>query len=101
MKRLSKRQEEVLAILWEHGPLPVSKIVPLIDKNLHFNTISTVIRGLEKSGLIKHIYNIKPYSYYAIIKKEPYINYIIREIIKTYFKDKKNVFIKYIENQVI
>ena len=44
MKRLSNRQEEVMSIIWEHGPMTVNKIIPLINNNLHYNTISTVVR---------------------------------------------------------
>ena len=52
MKRLSNRHEEVMSIICEHGPMTVNKIIPLIDNKLHYNTISTVIRELERFGYL-------------------------------------------------
>ncbi len=38
MKRLSNRQEQVMAMIWEHGPMTVSRLIPLINEHLHFIT---------------------------------------------------------------
>ena len=36
-----------MALIWEHGLMTVSRLIPLIDGHLHFNTISTVVRELD------------------------------------------------------
>ena len=43
-----KTEEEVMQLLWEHGPILISKLVELYpDPKPHFNTVSTVVRRLE------------------------------------------------------
>ncbi len=69
MKRLSNRQEQIMACLWEKGPLTITQIQSLLKVNLHQNTVSTFVRGLEKMGVINHSGGFKPYVYFAILKK--------------------------------
>ena len=101
LKRLSNRQEQIMVCLWEKGPLTVTQIVSLLNERLHQNTVSTFVRGLEKIGLIHHSCGFKPYIYYAKLKREQYINYIINDTINTHFSGSKDALIMYIENQDI
>ncbi len=68
MKRLSNRQEQIMACLWEKGPLTITQIQSLLKVNLHQNTVSTFVRGLEKMGVINHSGGFIPYVYFAILK---------------------------------
>lgn len=72
MKRLSNRQEQVMALIWGHGPMTVKSLIPLIDVHLHFNTISTVVRELERIGFLTHDNEFRPFLYYPKITKEDY-----------------------------
>ena len=39
-------------LLWEYGPLTVAEMVQHYDEpRPHFNTVSTMVRSLEKKGL--------------------------------------------------
>lgn len=85
MKRLSNRQEQVMALIWEHGPMTVSGLIPLIDEHLHFNTISTVVRELERMGYISHNGGVRPYQYYSKTNREEYICKLIDSIANRFF----------------
>lgn len=85
MKRLSNRQEQVMAIIWEHGPMTVSRLIPLIDDHLHFNTISTVVRELDRIGFLSHNSKRRPFLYSPMITKDEYLNEIIFSISKRFF----------------
>ena len=98
MKRLSNRQEQVMAILWKYGPMTISKIVPIIDSNLHYNTISTVVRELDKLGYITHNEEFRPYLYYPIISKDDYLKELFDSILKRFFYGNKENLIKNIIN---
>ena len=76
MKLLSNRQEQIMSLLWEYGALTVTQVQSKLKDKLHYNTISTIIRGLETTGFINHKNEYKPYSYYVEITKEQYINSI-------------------------
>lgn len=81
-----------MAIIWEHGPLTVSRLIPLIDEHLHFNTISTVVRELDRIGFLYHDSEFRPFMYYAKISKDGYITELIESIIERFFDgDKKKL----------
>lgn len=49
MKKLTPREEELMQIFWERGPLFVKDIVAgMPDPKPHTNTISTFVRILEE-----------------------------------------------------
>lgn len=51
MKKLSEREEEIMSVLWNNGPLFVREIVEkLPEPRPHFNTIATFLKGLESKG---------------------------------------------------
>ena len=55
MKKLARREEEIMEFLWENGPMFVKEIVALYDEpRPHFNTMSTVVRNLETLGYVGH-----------------------------------------------
>ena len=47
---LTAKEEEVMRILWEHGPMLVKEVLEYLpEPKPHVNTVSTVIRGREKN----------------------------------------------------
>ena len=52
MKHLTNREEEIMELFWDKGALFVKEIIDeLTDPKPHYNTISTIVRGLEEKGL--------------------------------------------------
>ena len=89
MKRLSNRQEQVMSLIWEYGSMTVSRLIPLIDENLHFNTISTVVRELDRIGFLSHESEFRPFLYYPQVSKEDYIKGLIESISDRFFDSDK------------
>ncbi|MBD5180086.1 MAG: BlaI/MecI/CopY family transcriptional regulator, partial [Bacteroidales bacterium] len=53
--KLTPKEEELMQLLWEHGPILISKLVELYpEPKPHFNTVSTVVRRLEAKGFVGH-----------------------------------------------
>ena len=51
MMRLTEKEEEVMQILWDKGPLFVREILEVYpEPKPHYNTVSTVIRVLEEKN---------------------------------------------------
>lgn len=96
MKRLSNRQEQVMALIWEHGSLTVSRLIPLIDGHLHFNTISTVVRELDRIGFLSHDNEFRPFLYYPKVMKEDYIKELVDSISDRFFNGDKRKFSRFI-----
>jgi len=84
--RLTPKEEELMQLLWEHGPILISKLVELYpDPKPHFNTVSTVMRRLETKGFVGHNEIGGSYHYYAIVKKEDIRNRSFGNFIRNYF----------------
>ena len=86
MKRLTAKEEEVMGYFWEKGPLFVRELLSFYDEpKPHFNTLSTVVRGLEEKGFVGHKVYGNPYQYYATVSRDDYRRGTLRGVISKYF----------------
>ena len=84
--QLTPKEEELMRLLWDNGPILISKLVELYpEPRPHFNTVSTVMRRLESKGFVGHNESSGVYHYYAIAKKEDFRNRSLGNFIKNYF----------------
>ncbi len=84
--QLTPKEEELMQLLWEHGPILISKLVELYpDPKPHFNTVSTVMRRLEGKGFVGHDEVAGSFHYYAIARKEDFRKRSFGNFIKNYF----------------
>lgn len=103
MKRLTKREEEIMNILWEQEAMFVKDIIKLLPEPLpHYNTISTIVRGLEEKGFIDHEQFGNTYRYFAKISKEEYSKGTLKDFISKYFnRSYSSVVSMFVEEQEI
>lgn len=84
--QLTPKEEELMRLLWEHGPIQISKLVELYnDPKPHFNTVSTVMRRLEAKGFVAHNDIGGSFHYYAVAEKEDFRSKSFGNFIKNYF----------------
>lgn len=84
--QLTPKEEELMQLLWAHGPILISKLVELYpDPKPHFNTVSTVVRRLEVKGFVDHNEVGGSFHYYAKVEKEYFRNRNFGNFIKNYF----------------
>lgn len=75
-----------MQLLWEHGPIAISKLVELYaEPKPHFNTVSTVVRRLETKGFAGHHEAGGAFHYFAKVEKEYFRNRSFGRFIKNYF----------------
>jgi predicted transcriptional regulator len=88
MKRLTKAEEQVMQILWD---LDRGLVRDVIDKlpapKPAYNTVSTVIRVLEKKGFVDHKAYGTTYEYFPLIKKEEYTRVHFSDLMENYFNN--------------
>ena len=86
MKRLTAKEEEVMGWFWEKGPLFVRELLSFYDEpKPHFNTLSTVVRGLKEKGFVGHKAYGNTYQYYATVSRDDYRRGTLRGVISKYF----------------
>jgi len=74
MEKLTNKEEEIMQILWELEKAFVKEIVAALPESSHYNTISTIVRGLEEKGFVAYKAYGKTHQYYPTVSKEAYAN---------------------------
>lgn len=88
MKRLTAKEEELMGFFWEKGPLYVKEIQTFYDEpKPHFNTLSTIVRGLEEKGYLSHNAFGNSYQYYAVITEDSFRKRTLKQVINKYFNN--------------
>ena len=86
MKRLTPKEEQVMELLWEHGPLYVREMLEYYEEpKPHFNTVSTVVRMLEEEGYITHEVHGRNHQYLPAISRDEFKNKTLKGVISKYF----------------
>ncbi len=84
--KLTVKEEEVMRHFWSKGELFVRELVTHYDDpKPHFNTLSTVVRGLEEKGFLSHHDYGSTYRYYAIISQEEFSKMSLHGVIGKYY----------------
>ncbi|MDX8338610.1 BlaI/MecI/CopY family transcriptional regulator [Draconibacterium sp. IB214405] len=93
MKKLTPKEEEILSLFWEKGPMFVKELKELYsDQKLHYNTLSTMVRALEEKGFLNHEQFGNTHRYFAVVSKEDYSKGTLGNVVKKYFNNSyKNV----------
>lgn len=88
MKGLTAKEEELMGFFWEKGPLFVKEILAFYDDpKPHFNTLSTIVRGLEEKEYLNHKSFGNTYQYYAVVSEEDFRKVTLRNVISKYFNN--------------
>lgn len=101
MKRLTRKEEELMKILWEMKKGFVKDILARYPKpRPHYNTVSSLIRTLQEKKVIGYKQYGNTYEYFPLISKEEYRNVFMKRIIRDYFDNSyKNAVSFFIQDQ--
>jgi predicted transcriptional regulator len=88
MKELTKAEEQVMQILWKEKRAFVKEILQHFpEPKPAYNTVSTIVRILEKKGFVSHEELGKSHRYFPLIRKEEYRNERFSDLMKGYFNN--------------
>ena len=88
MKRLTKAEEQIMQILWDIEKGFVKDIIEhLPHPKPAYNTVSTIVRIMEKKGFVSHTAFGNSHEYHPAISKEEYTGAYMNSIIRDYFSD--------------
>lgn len=88
MKRLTNKEKEIMDLYWQNGPMFVRELLEhYAEPRPHFNTLSTMVRILEKNGYLDHKQYGNTYQYFPIVTEKEYGRSSIAGVIKNYFND--------------
>ena len=88
MKELTKAEEQIMHVLWFLEKAFVKDIIErLPSPKPAYNTVSTIVRILEKKGFVGHDAFGKTHLYRPLIAKEDYTQKFLQSFVKDYFDD--------------
>ena len=89
MEELTKKEEEIMLIFWQLEKAFVKEVIAALprDPKPPYNTISSIVRILERKGYLGFTKYGNTYQYYPIIKKAAYRKGFMKKVMKGYFDD--------------
>lgn len=86
MKELTKAEEQVMQILWKIEKGFVKDLIEHFDDpKPAYNTVSTIIRILEKKEFVSYKAYGNTYEYFPIVSKEEYTKKTMKKFVGSYF----------------
>jgi BlaI family transcriptional regulator, penicillinase repressor len=86
MKELTRAEEQVMQVLWEIEKGFVKDILEKLPApKPAYNTVSTIIRILEKKGFVGYQAYGKSHEYYPLVAKEAYTRSYLNNFVGNYF----------------
>ncbi len=88
MLELTKAEEQIMQILWDLEKAFVKNIIKqLPDPKPAYNTVSTIVRILEKKGFVSYKAYGKTHEYFPLVSREEYTKAHLDNFIKNYFSN--------------
>lgn len=86
MKKLTRKEEEVMKILWKLEKAFVKDIVEQYDvPKPHYNTVSSLVRLLQEKGIIGFTQYGNTYEYFPLMTREEYRRTFMKQVVSDYF----------------
>lgn len=86
MKKLTRKEEEVMKILWKLEKAFVKDIVEEYDDpKPHYNTVSSLVRLLQDKGIVGFTQYGNTYEYFPLMTKEEYRKTFMKQVVNDYF----------------
>ena len=100
MESLTATEERIMRIIWELNSAFVKEILAQHpDPKPPYNTISSVVRLLEKKGYVDHKAYGKTYEYFPIIAKKDYSKRTFKDLLGNYFEGSYKSLVSFIVNE--
>jgi len=86
MTRLTRKEEELMKMLWRMKKAFVKDLVEAYPKPTpHYNTISSLVRLLQEKGYVGFTAYGSTYEYYPLLQKETYRKSMMQQMVSDYF----------------
>ena len=85
-QELTRAELEIMQILWDRGSGFVNDILETLpEPKPAYNTVSTVVRILEKKGYVEHKAYGKSHEYYPIVDRDSYTQGFMSSVLNNFF----------------
>jgi len=86
MKELTKAEEQVMQLLWKREKAFVKDLMEdMMEPKPAYNTVSTIVRILEKKGFVGHNAYGKTHEYFPLVGRKEYTRSYMKNFMHNYF----------------
>ncbi|OQX80284.1 MAG: hypothetical protein B6D64_03445 [Bacteroidetes bacterium 4484_276] len=100
MKELTKAEEQVMQILWK---IEKGFVNDILDKFPNpkpaYNTVSTIVRILEKKEFVSHKAYGKTHQYFPLVSKKVYTKSFLNGFLSNYFSNSHKQLVSFFSNE--
>lgn len=85
-QELTRAELEIMQVLWACGAVVIHDILDDMEEpKPAYNTVSTIVRILEKKGFVSHKAYGKTHEYFPLVAKEDYARRYMDGVLKNFF----------------
>ncbi len=85
-KELTRAELQIMQILWAKERAFVNDIIEAMNEpKPAYNTVSTIVRILEKKGFVSHRSFGKTYEYYPLVSRSEYTGNFMNSVLSNFF----------------
>lgn len=100
MESLTSAEEHVMQIIWELKSAFVKEIIAEYpDPKPPYNTVSSVVRILEKKGFVDYKAYGKTHQYFPVVAKKDYSKRSFKDLLGNYFEGSYKSLVSFIVNE--
>ena len=100
MEELTKKEEEIMLIFWQLEKAFVKEVIAqLPDPKPPYNTISSIVRILDRKGYLDFTKYGNTYQYFPAISKAAYRKKFMKKVMKGYFDNSPASLLSFMVNE--
>jgi predicted transcriptional regulator len=100
MNELTKAEEQIMQILWKIEKGFVKDVITHFNEpKPAYNTVSTIIRILEKKGFVSYKAYGKTHEYFPLISKKEYTKKFFKGFLNRYFSNSFQQLVSFFSNE--
>jgi BlaI family transcriptional regulator, penicillinase repressor len=101
MEELTKTEERIMQVFWQLQLAFVKDIIEHLDDDPKppYNTVSSVVRILEKKGYLGYKAYGKTYQYFPIVSKDDYAKTTFKKVLSNYFDNSATSLMSFLVKQ--
>ena len=86
IKELTKAEEQIMQVLWKLQKARVQAVIDELEPpKPAYNTVSTIVRILEKKGFVGHESKGRAHLYFPLISRDNYRKFALDNLVRSYF----------------
>ena len=84
--RLTPRELDLMAVLWDRGPCTVAEVREAIEDDLAYTTVLTILRLMEDKGYVSHTAEGRTHRYRPLVERSKVGASAVRRVTRRLFE---------------